>query len=269
MVELFEQDIKNSDVQSSKGNQLKWRNGGIWYKADYMGYEGLAEYVTSHLLEKSSLRPEELVLYDTEQIKYRNRVYNGARSADFLQEGWQLITLERLFKNVHNQSLNAALWRIHDVRERIMFLEEQVKRITGLEDFGTYINKLFTVDAFFLNEDRHTHNIAVLMDGEENFRYCPIFDQGAALLSDVTMDYPLDDDVYNLMINVHPKTLCTDFDEQLDISELLYGENLHFCFNKNDVRSLLDAADGYSAQIRQRVERIVCSQIDKYSYLFK
>ena len=55
MVELFEQNIRTKDRQSSKGNQLKWENNGIWYKADYTGYEGLAEYVISHLLKKSTL----------------------------------------------------------------------------------------------------------------------------------------------------------------------------------------------------------------------
>ena len=42
-VELFEQEIVAPDRQSSKGNQLKWKNGGYWYKADAAGYEGLAE----------------------------------------------------------------------------------------------------------------------------------------------------------------------------------------------------------------------------------
>lgn len=55
MVDLFEQDIRTNDRQSSKGNQLKWSNGQTWYKADYAGYEGLAEVVVSGLLEKSSL----------------------------------------------------------------------------------------------------------------------------------------------------------------------------------------------------------------------
>ena len=59
----FEQNIRTNDRQSSKGNQLKWENEGIWYKADYMGYEGLVEYVVSRLLEKSSLKQEEYVLY--------------------------------------------------------------------------------------------------------------------------------------------------------------------------------------------------------------
>ena len=45
MIELFEQNIRTNDRQSSKGNQLKWENKGIWYKADYTGYEGLAEYM--------------------------------------------------------------------------------------------------------------------------------------------------------------------------------------------------------------------------------
>lgn len=61
MVELFEQDMKAD--RSSKGNQLKWENGGVWYKADYTGYEGLAEYMVAGLLAYSTLMPEEYVIY--------------------------------------------------------------------------------------------------------------------------------------------------------------------------------------------------------------
>ena len=53
---------------------------------------------------------------------------------------------------------------------------EQVERVTKLPDFGAYMNKLFTIDAVFLNEDRHTHNIAILMNQDGKFAYCPIFD---------------------------------------------------------------------------------------------
>ena len=51
----------------------------------------------------------------------------------------------------------------------------------------------------FLNEDRHMHNIAVLMNGKGDYAYCPIFDHGAGLLADTTMDYPLSGDTYALM----------------------------------------------------------------------
>lgn len=34
----------------SKGDQRKWKIDNLWYKADYMGYESLAEVLVSKLL---------------------------------------------------------------------------------------------------------------------------------------------------------------------------------------------------------------------------
>ena len=140
--------------------------------------------------------------------------------------------------------------------------------MTGLRKFGVYMNKLLTIDALFLNEDRHTHNIAVLMNGKGNYAYCPIFDNGAGLLADTTMDYPLSGDVHMLMDNVRAKTICDEFDEQLDISEALYKTNLKFNFTKKDVTELLKNAEVYPEEIRNRVETIIFAQMRKYSYLF-
>ncbi len=268
MIELFEQNIRTNDRQSSKGNQLKWENHGIWYKADYTGYEGLAEYMISHLLEKSTLDEKEFVCYDLETIKYGNLIYNGVKSKNFLTENWQIITLERLFHNYFGESLYKSLYRISEHEERLLFLVQQVERITGLQNFGVYMNKLLTIDAFFLNEDRHTHNIAVLMNGKGEYAYCPIFDNGAGLLADTTMDYPLSADTYTLMDKVQSKTISTEFDEQLDFSESLYQRNLKFWFTKKDVRQLLINADIYSEEVRKRVEVIIYAQMRKYSYLF-
>ena len=100
------------------------------------------------------------------------------------------------------------MYRIPDHEERLRFLVQQVERITGLQNFGVYMNKLLTIDAFFLNEDRHMHNIAVLMNGKGDYAYCPIFDNGAGLLADTTMDYPLTGDIYTLMEKVQAKTIC-------------------------------------------------------------
>lgn len=268
MIELFEQNIRMNDRQSSKGNQLKWENNGIWYKADYTGYEGLAEYVISHLLCKSSLAENEFVLYDLEEIIYRGNTYKGVKSLNLLNGTWQIITLERLFHNFFGESLYKSIYQIPDHKERLNFLTSQVERMTGLKDFGAYLNKLFTIDAFFLNEDRHTHNIAVLMNDEKEFSYCPIFDNGAGLLSDTTMDYPIGGDVYELMKCSQAKTICTDYDEQLDLSELLYGENIKFYFTKKDICELLAAAPGYSQDEKNRVEIILYMQMRKYGYMF-
>lgn len=268
MVELFEKDEQRQKRRSSKGNQLKWENEGVWYKADYTGYEGLTEYVVSRLLEKSSLKQEEFVHYELEEIKYKQSVFNGVKSRSFLHGDWQLVTLERLFKMTCNESITKTIWKIPDVAERLHVLVDRVQEVTGLDDFGKYMNKILTIDAIFLNEDRHMHNIAVLMNEKGAFAYCPIFDQGAGLLSDTTMDYPLGTETYELMKTVRAKTISTDFDEQLDVSEELYGCNLNLFFSKKDVKELLDQVEFYEKEVRQRVEQILYSQMGKYAYLF-
>ena len=82
------------------------------------------------------------------------------------------------------------------------------------------------------------------------------------------MDYPLSGDVYALMDSVQSKTICGEFDEQLDISEALYKTNLKFQFTKKDVTELLADAKDYSDEIRNRVEMIIFAQMRKYTYLF-
>ena len=59
----------------------------------------------SHLLKKSTLAEDEFVCYDLEKIKYGTVIYNGVNSPDFLGKGWQIITLERLFRNFFGESL--------------------------------------------------------------------------------------------------------------------------------------------------------------------
>lgn len=268
MVELFEKNMREDNRQSSKGNQLKWENEGNWYKADSMGYEGLSEYLISALLSYSSLNPEEYVSYQTERIHYKRNQYSGCKSRSFLPEGWKLITLERLFQSMYGESLNKAIYSINDHTERVRFLAEQTVRMTGLEDFGIYLAKLLTVDTFFLNEDRHTHNIAVLQDSFGEYHYCPIFDNGAALLSDTRGDYPLTGEVEEIMQEAEAKTICRDFDEQLDIVEELYGRQFQFCFDDKKTEQLLADEPYYPEEIKQRVQTIVRRQRKKYQYLF-
>ena len=62
------------------------------------------------------------------------------------------------------------------------------------------------------------------------------------------------DDTRNELIeNVKAKTICSDFDVQLTVSEQLYGENLKFNFTKNDVEEVIGNAGGYSKEEKERV----------------
>lgn len=55
MVRLFESDKKDFNRQSSKGNQLKFQKGDIWYKVDYAGSISVkAEYSSSYCLERAA-----------------------------------------------------------------------------------------------------------------------------------------------------------------------------------------------------------------------
>ncbi len=267
MVKLFEEDKREQGRQSSKGNQLKFEREGIWYKADYLGYEGLAEYVVSKLLAHSSLKEDEYVGYDLEQIEYNGNIYNGCKSKDFAN-GWQLITLERLFKQLNGQGLNKMIYSINDHSSRLKTLVDEVERATGIKDFGIYMSKLLTVDAFILNDDRHTHNIAVLTKNMKDFKIAPIFDNAAGLLSDTMMDYPLHKETVSLIDMAKPKTFCDSFDEQLDIAEQLYGYNVKFTFTYEDVKSIIDNVGIYSDEIKKRVTDVIMQMRRKYDYLF-
>lgn len=276
MIELFEHEVAaDSAKHSSKGNQLKWNSRNHWYKADYTGYEGLAEYMVSHLLLFSSLDAKEFVLYDTEQMQYKGQLYTGCKSRDFLSghpEGGsgcrQLITLERLYQNFCGESLYKTIYRFPGYEDRLKFIVEQTEQITGLTDFGSYMCKLLTMDALFLNEDRHTHNIAILWDGKDRYDYCPFFDQGAALLADTAMDYPLGRDVIEMLPLAAAKTFCSSFDDQLDTAEKLYGNTLSFSFGEREILQLLRDDKVYPENIKRRVFEILLQQRRKYQWLF-
>ena len=94
------------------------------------------------------------------------------------------------------------------------------------------------------------------------------YDNGACLLSDTTMDYPIGESVYDLMKECSAKTVSRDFDEQLDVSEQLAGENLHFYFNKKNVDEIIDSIKIYPIEIKERVKTMIFEQMRKYQYLF-
>ena len=97
---------------------------------------------------------------------------------------------------------------------------------------------------------------------------CPVFDNGGTLLSDTRMDYPLGRDVYEQMGQVRPKTFGETFEEQLEISEKLYGSNISFTYSEKDVDSALERLSDYNTEEKERVKEIILQTRRKYGYLF-
>lgn len=252
---------------SSKGDQPKWQLDGKWYKADHMGYEALAEVLVSRLLKKTNVA--DFVEYEPVLIRYREYDMPGCVSKNFRGKDEMLVPFERLHRAYKGQGLASALAPMADPRTRIRYTVDFIEQTTGLTGVGPYLTQLLELDAFFLNEDRHTNNLAVIRNEKTlEFRLCPIFDNGLALLSDLG-DYPREKDVYDCIGSVRAKPFDLDFDAQAEAAEELYGSQLKLRFDRCDVQKELKCLEElYPQEKLDRVERVLYEQMRKYQAYF-
>lgn len=253
---------------TSKGDQPKWQFNDKWYKADHMGYEALSEVLVSRLFKKSNV--SDFVEYEPVLIRDQGKTVPGCAGKNFRAKDEMLVPFERLHRAYKGRGLAETLGKMCEPRERIRYTVDFVERTTGLTGVGPYLTKLLELDAFFLNEDRHTNNLAVIRNEKTKaFRLCPIFDNGLALLSDLN-DYPLDHDVYDCIGRVRGKPFDLDFDAQVEAAEELYGMQLKFSFSKKDLSEDLEfVRELYDEKIYRRVERVMFEQMRKYPVYFE
>ncbi len=269
--------LEFSKSHTSKGNQLKWFQDGYWYKANQFGYENIAESVITDFLNKTEV-PFAYVQYEQVHISYENQEFEGCRSRDFYEvfpdlQGYELIPLERLYRLHTGQHLARNLNKYSSVEEMIDSTVEFVENVTGLNLFHDYLSYLIQVDTFFLNEDRHTNNIAVLWNPDtDEYAYCPYFDFGASLFSDITKDYPLEKDFYACRKKIQAKPFSADFDEQLDVVEKISDKSFFIPMSVSEIRKemerLFEKMD-VDERIKHRVTETVAYQATKYTYMVK
>lgn len=258
---------------SSKGNQEKWydRDTGRWYKLDQFGYEALAETMISSLLEYSNIEAETpftFVRYRMERLHVHRRDRTGCSSENFLQDGWSIITIHKLLNQHLGGTLREKLTRLTSDKKRIAYLAEAAAEYTGLSAFPQYMTLLFEIDALFLNDDRHLNNIAVL-EKDGKYAYCPIFDNGAGLLSNIQIS-PMDIDSKALISSVRARPFDTTFMHQKNAAESLYGTVLHMPeFSAQELRNQLQPILPYYAErdrglIDERVVNCILQQQRKF-----
>ncbi len=263
---------------TSRGNQLKWFQDGWWYKADAFGYEGLAETMVTRLLRETAWTG--YVCYEPVTVAWNGRLYRGCRSRNFLREGEELLPLEKLYRSVTGFSLAEELAHIREVDRRIEHTAAFVENLTGVSDFGAYLSGMLEMDMFFLNEDRHTNNIALIYRQEDkSYRLCPYFDMGLSLYADTREAYPLDMEVETCRQRVRAKPFSQDFDEQMDAAGRLYGWSLHFSMDRNELWHMLEdmqtayepapEAPWYSEREWKRIRAAVMDQALSYPCLFE
>lgn len=261
-IKLSEKEIIESANHSSKGNQPKWFVNGIWYKADHMGYEGLAEAVVSKLLAKTNIA--DFVEYEPVKIKFGYHNRSGCYSKNFLKKGYELIPLERLHRLYKKVGLAKKLQEFDNAKGRIEYTVDFVEDVTNIKRFGEYLTAMLEIDALFLNEDRHTNNIAIIRNPESNeFLFCPYFDQGLSLLSDLD-GFWLDGDTDKHITRVAAKPFGT-FGSQVTAAQELYGKQLEIDFSMRDVDNILEGLkEYYNDEIIERVRYVVGKQLKAF-----
>jgi len=261
--------VERQPVQghTSKGDQPKWQLNGKWYKADHMGYEAMAEVTISRLLKYSNV--SDFVEYQPVLIRYTGKTHPGCVSKNFREKDEMLVPFERLHRAYMGQGLASVLGHMTDPQERIRYTVDFIEQTTGLTGVGPYLTQMLELDAFFLNEDRHTNNLAVIRNERtKEFRLCPVFDHGLSLLSDLN-DYPLSQNTYHCIGRVRAKPFDLDFDVQVEAAETLYGIQLKLSFGKKEVSSELEfAKELYDEDICSRVETVLFEQMRKYPVYF-
>ncbi|MDO4883257.1 MAG: hypothetical protein Q3975_07885, partial [Oscillospiraceae bacterium] len=82
-------------------------------------------------------------------------------------------------------------------------------------------------------------------------------------------DYPIGEDIYQLINKIHAKPFDRDFDIQLDAAQELYVNHLELFFTNQDIEQAFDeASEYYSDEIVTRVKELLYHQKHKYLYMF-
>ena len=263
-------EVRQIALTSSKGNQEKWCEDGRWYKLDLFGYEALAEVLCSHLLSKWEI-PFRAVPYHMEMLTVDGKLRTGCSSPDFLLTGQSVVTAAQLLRRYIGSDYRAVMAGLPSDKQRIYWLTDTVCQITGLDDFGVYLTLLFEIDTLFANDDRHLNNIAVLRTDDGRFDYCPIFDLGAALLSN-TQVCRYDIAPQALLSSLRAAPFSMNFSRMMHTAQAQFGVHLHP--DQSDIEDALDTVvprltGYYPARDRADIADRVTAVLKTRSVLFR
>lgn len=259
---IFDSTKKNHSIRNSKGNQEKIVINDVWYKLDYLGFESASEEFVSTLLKKSNI--SFFVDYQMDDISWNGKIFKCCKSNNFVPTQCDLITLDDILVSEFGFQYNKKIENL-STEDKIKIIVDTVKNKTGLSYFGKYLTILSELDAFILNEDRHFQNITFFKDIHGNYSYAPIFDNGAAFCSDLTMDYDLQTPLQKCINKVKAKPFSNNFQKQVSILESFYGKQLQIEKENTLLEDVLKRIEErYSKQIATRIKLIYFLQQQKY-----
>lgn len=172
---------------TSDGTQMKYFSDGYWYKTNNEGEEDIVEYLVSKLLTFTDMPKDEYVVYERGLVNGKR----ACRSKTFINPDETFVTLDRMHVNITGQRLHEAIRLMKGIEESAKYVLDFFKNVINV-DLSKYFSRVFTTDYITLNEDRHFHNLGVIMSMDGKYRPAPIFDNGKSLLNaNPSMKYKL------------------------------------------------------------------------------
>ena len=250
-------DVKLTDADifvrssTSKGTQKKYVKDGYWYKLNKLGYENIAEYLCSFVLECSNCK--KYVSYEICKVNGKS----ACRSYDFLKPGQEFVTFQNLYEQYYGIKLTDKVMEFREISERIAYTLEFVKKVTKL-DLTEYLKTILTLDMLCLNEDRHFDNLGVLYSIKDNvFTEAPVFDNGLSLCSDYGT-YPLDEEIEEIVTKVTALPFSGSF--ELQAAAIGFGLKIDYQM----LYRKLDALESEEYFSRNRAIKMLRYQLDRY-----
>lgn len=162
--------------QTSKGVLLKWNDKDNYYKSGSLHYgifnkvQPIVECICSQIREKLGFKGVDYKLTSIENKgceDFEAQTILCCVSKNFLKEDETLVTFGRHYKS-HREKITYELL------------------IKEFEEFEEEINQTLILDFIVNNIDRHFNNFGYIVNG--NKKYCPIFDNGLSLYSDLNIE---------------------------------------------------------------------------------
>jgi hypothetical protein len=175
---------------------------------------------------------------------------------------------DNLLGKTLEKPLVQTLERLTSDKKRTAYLADVTSEITGLEYFPQYLTLLFELDSLILNDDRHLNNIAVI-EKNGKYDYCPIFDNGAGLLSN-TQIYRMDIQTKALIHTVRSRPFNTTFNRQLSTVRELYHPQFKIAkVTRAEIAEILSPLLVYYSERDQSIisDRVISCILERQKYV--
>lgn len=215
LVVFDKSDFRIADtMSSSKGNVTKYTNGLFWIKTNYLGYEALAEVISSRVIQALGFNT---VIY---KPCFLSRNEYEAESA-CVSESFTINAteysvgrlLQKLGKFSNSDEMFAAFRKNQTPALRIQWVLDLLKPLDITDYLQSSLAECIWLDSLLLNEDRHLFNLVLTLDDQNRFRFIN-FDYGGSLLSDLK-DYPIVMPLKRAIYGVKSKPFSSRFSSQL------------------------------------------------------